>query len=138
MFTDPLASPTGFPFKVAQVPETLSDPAKYDARRRICDLGYLRHLYRRSDGTVGYRCPAEPVDQYLRKGGTVEQTVGRKCVCNGLAGTVAFAQLRADGACEHPLVTAGDDFALIAQFLHPGSDSYSAADVLHLLLTQPS
>src|SRR5690606_34287975 len=47
---DPLASPTGFPFKVADVPGTLADPAVYDARPRLCDLGYLRIPYEKTDG----------------------------------------------------------------------------------------
>ena len=135
VFTDPLASPTGFPFKVAQLENTLSDAANYQARRRICDLGYLRHLYRRADGTIGYRCPAEPLDQYRRKGGTVEQTIGRKCVCNGLPATVGLPQVHPEGLDELPFVTAGDDFAHLAQFVSPGADTYSAADVLRHLLS---
>ena len=39
--TDPAASPTGFPFKVVQLPDTQSDPAVYEARERVCDLGSL-------------------------------------------------------------------------------------------------
>jgi len=35
IFTDPLASPTGFPFKVAAISGTLSDPAVLAARERI-------------------------------------------------------------------------------------------------------
>ena len=134
VFTDPLASPTGFPFKVAELNETLSDPVNYQNRRRVCDLGYLRHLYRKEDGTIGYRCPAEPLKHYLRKGGTADQTVGRKCVCNGLPATVGLAQTRTGGVGELPLVTAGDDLTHLAQFLPPGAESYSAADVIRQLL----
>lgn len=134
VFTDPLASPTGFPFKVAQLEQTLSDPVNYLNRRRVCDLGYLRHLYRKDDGTIGYRCPAEPLKHYLRKGGTVGETVGRKCVCNGLPATVGLPQMRADGVGEFPLVTAGDDLSHLAQFLPPGAETYSAADVIRKLL----
>jgi nitronate monooxygenase len=134
VFTDPVASPTGFPFKVAQLENTLSQPANYQARRRICDLGYLRHLYRKADGTIGYRCPAEPLHNYLRKGGAIEQTHGRKCICNALPATVGQAQVRAEGPDEPPIVTAGDDLIHIAQFLAPDRDSYSAADVLRRLL----
>ena len=134
VFTDPVASPTGFPFKVAQLENTLSDPATYRARRRICDLGYLRHPYRKGDGTIGYRCPAEPVTQYLRKGGSAEQTLGRKCVCNGLPATVGLAQVRSESVDEPFLVTVGDDFTQLAKFLPAGSHSYSAADVLRKLL----
>jgi nitronate monooxygenase len=134
VFTDPVASPTGFPFKVAQLEQSLSEETNYQARSRICDLGYLRHLYRKADGSVGYRCPAEPVEDFLKKGGTIEQTVGRKCVCNGLPATVGFAQARANGIFELPLVTAGDDLVHLAQVIPPGQDSFSAADVLQYIL----
>jgi nitronate monooxygenase len=134
VFTDPVASPTGFPFKVARMEQTLSEIDQYQTRRRVCDLGYLRHLYRRADGSVGYRCPAEPEKQFLRKGGTVEQAVGRKCVCNGLPATVGIGQVRRDGMAEMPLVTAGDDLVRLHQFLPAGSDAYTAADVVRLLL----
>jgi nitronate monooxygenase len=134
VFTDPIASPTGFPFKVAQLRPTLSDAANYQARVRICDLGYLRHPYRRADGSVGYRCPAEPVEHYRRKGGTVQETLGRKCICNALPATAGLPQLRRTSPDELPLVTAGDDICLLAQFVPPGRDSYSAADVLGMLL----
>lgn len=134
VFTDPTASPTGFPFKVAQMENNLSDAVGYESRRRICDLGYLRHLYRKSNGTIGYRCPAEPLNNFLRKGGRTEQTLGRKCVCNGLLPTIGLPQIRSDGMVELPLVTAGDDLAHLAQFLPAGRDSYSAADVLRRLL----
>jgi NAD(P)H-dependent flavin oxidoreductase YrpB (nitropropane dioxygenase family) len=134
VFTDPLASPTGFPFKVTELEKTLSDPTLYEERPRLCDLGYLRHLYRKADGTVGYRCPAEPVEDYVRKGGDASETKGRKCVCNGLPSTVGLAQERSGQPPELPLVTAGDDVAQIAQFLPPGAESYSAADVLDKLL----
>lgn len=137
VFTDPAASPTGFPFKVAQLENTLSETRLYETRRRICDLGYLRHVYRKADNSLGYRCPAEPVDHYLRKGGTLGQTVGRKCVCNALPAAVGFGQVRAEGVPELPLVTAGDDLSQIAEFLPPGCDSYSAADVLSKLLPVP-
>jgi nitronate monooxygenase len=134
VFTDPLASPTGFPFKVAQMERTMSEASEYHARQRICDLGYLRHLYRKADGSVGYRCPAEPIENFLRKGGTAEQTIGRKCVCNGLPATVGIGQVRADGLAELPFVTAGDDLVEIARFLSAGRDGYTAADVVRLLL----
>lgn len=131
--TDPLASPTGFPFKIAQLTQTLSDAAAYAKRQRICDLGYLRQLFRRPDGSVGYRCAAEPVADFVRKGGEEADTVGRKCLCNGLAATVGLAQTR-DGEAELPIVTAGDDLSQLTRFFAPNRDSYSAADVIRALL----
>jgi NAD(P)H-dependent flavin oxidoreductase YrpB (nitropropane dioxygenase family) len=133
VFTDPVASPTGFPFKVLQKRGTMSEATEYASRTRICDLGYLRHLYRKADGSVGYRCPAEPIQDYLRKGGEMAETTGRKCVCNGLPGTVGYAQVRG-GELEPALMTAGNDVSGIARFLPPGADSYTAADVVRCLL----
>jgi NAD(P)H-dependent flavin oxidoreductase YrpB (nitropropane dioxygenase family) len=131
VFTDPLASPTGFPFKVVQVEGTLSDAAVYTRRERICDLGYLRQPYRRADGTIGYRCAAEPVADYVRKGGLAERTIGRKCLCNGLAATVQLGQLR-DGVPDVPIVTAGNEVEDVARFAAT-DDRYSAADVVRVL-----
>jgi len=134
VFTDPYASPTGFPFKVLQLAGTVSEPEVFAQRESICDLGYLRQCYRQADGNVGYRCPGEPLEDYLRKGGNQADTVGRKCVCNGLLSAVAYAQVRRSGEVEPPLVTAGDDAAQVHRFLKPGRDSYSADDVLDALL----
>ncbi len=134
VFTDPLASPTGFPFKVLQLEGTMSDAKVCAERTRICDLGYLRHPYRKDDGTLGYRCPAEPVANYIRKGGAEQSVVGRKCVCNGLLSTIGLPQTQAEGYVEHALLTAGDDAADVAQFVPAGRDTYTAADVIERLL----
>ncbi len=134
VFTSPTASPTGFPFKIALVPGTLSDQAAYDARPRICDLGFLHSLFKKADGSLGYRCSAEPVDDYVKKGGKEEDTVGRACLCNTLVATAGFPQRRKDGYLEQPLVTSGDDLVNILHFLKPGQLSYSAADVINQLL----
>jgi NAD(P)H-dependent flavin oxidoreductase YrpB (nitropropane dioxygenase family) len=80
VFTDPVASPTGYPFKVLEIPNTLSDDQVYKARPRLCSLGYLRSAFMKEDGSIGYRCPAEPVEDWVKKGGEVEATVGRKCL----------------------------------------------------------
>jgi nitronate monooxygenase len=134
VFTDPYASPTGFPFKVLQLAGTVSNADEFAARERVCDLGYLRQCYREGDRTVGYRCPGEPLDDYLRKGGKEPETSGRKCVCNGLVSAVGYGQVRHSGEVEPSLVTAGDDAAGIHRFLRPGRDRYSADDVLDSLL----
>ena len=135
VFTDPLASPTGFPFKVAQLEGTASAFQIYQERKRVCDLGYLREPYAVSEGSIGYRCSAEPVANYVAKGGKVEDTLGRKCLCNALMANVGHGQVRKDGAAELPLVTTGDDLNTIAQFLAPGEDSYGAEDVVRSLLS---
>jgi nitronate monooxygenase len=130
VFTDPLASPTGFPFKVAQLEGTLSDENVYAARPRICDLGFLREAYRTSDGKVDFRCPGEPVTLYVSKGGKPENTVGRKCLCNGLVANIGHAQVRNGKRVEPGIITSGDDLRNVPQFLSAGQTSYSAADVI--------
>lgn len=132
VFTDPAASPTGFPFKVATLPGTVADPAVYAARERVCDLGYLRQPYRQADGSIGYRCAAEPVEAYLRKGGELADTVGRACLCNGLMATVELGQLR-HGTAEPAIVTAGNEVTDLARLVRDGEERYSAADVIRYL-----
>ena len=134
VFTDPLASPTGFPFKVARLEGTLSEPEVYNQRKRVCDLGFLRELYRKADGTIGYRCPAEPVASYLAKGGKIEDTVNRKCLCNGLVSNIGYPQHFKGGGHEWAILTLGDDYVNIVQFCKPGSLDFTAADVIRTIL----
>lgn len=138
VFTDPLASPTGFPFKVVRLAESMSEPEFYERRTRICDVGYLRQAYRRPDGKVGYRCAAEPEEQYLKKGGQRADTVGRKCICNALFATIGLAQTKAtpEGLqTERCLITAGNDVTDLARLFPAGQSSYTAADVVTYLLS---
>jgi NAD(P)H-dependent flavin oxidoreductase YrpB (nitropropane dioxygenase family) len=132
--TDPLASPTGFPFKVASVPGTMSDPELYADRQRLCDLSYLRVPYERKPGVVGYRCPAEAVDTYVRKGGDIADTVDRKCLCNGLMANVGLGQTRKDGYQEPPIVTLGADLDGVAKMLADLPDGWTAAQAVDHLL----
>jgi len=134
VFTDPLASPTGFPFKVAQLAGTLSDPAIHAARPRICDLGFLREAYRTPDGKIDYRCPGEPATVYVSKGGKLENTVGRKCLCNALVANIGLAQIRNGKHIEQGLITSGDDLKAIPQFLTTGQNTYTAENVVEKLL----
>jgi nitronate monooxygenase len=138
VFTDPLASPTGFPFKVAQLEGTSSSLQVYQERTRVCDLGFLREPYFTEEGGIGYRCAAEPVANYVAKGGTAENTVGRKCLCNALLANVGHPQVRNGAGGEPALVTVGDDLNSVAQFLAPGRESYSAADVVASMLSLTS
>ncbi len=130
---DPRASPTGFPFKVISVDGTVSEEAVYESRPRLCDLSYLRQAYQREDGSIGYRCAAEPVHMFVKKGGSVDDTVGRKCLCNGLVATIGMAQHRKDGYVEDRIMTLGEDLDgprdLIAR--HP--QGWTAAQALAYL-----
>lgn len=138
VFTDPIASPTGFPFKVLSIADSLSEADVYEERSRNCDLGYLREAYLRADGTPAWRCSAENQETYVRHGGKLEDTVGRKCLCNGLMANIGLPQVRRDKTLERPLVTCGDDLSGITRILGPDRSSYRSSDVLDYLLTKES
>ena len=132
VFTDPVASPTGYPFKVAVVPDTLSEKKVYESRKRICNQGVLVNLYRRRDGSIDYRCSAEDVDNYTKKGGKPEDTIGRKCICNGLMPT---AGINPDPN-ERPIVTIGDDLNFLPRLMPDENSGYNVENVFRYMLEQ--
>ncbi len=127
-------SPTGFPFKVASLEGSLSDPEVVAARPRLCDLGFLATPFLRDNGAVGHRCSAEPEKPFARKGGGNDDTEGRLCLCNALMANVGLGQTRATGYVEKPLITLGanlDGPERLAA-LHP--EGWTAREALDWLL----
>lgn len=112
------------------MPGTLSEEGVLDVRPRICALAYLREAYRTTDGTVGFRCPAEPVNVYESKGGDQAATEGRACICNAHVATIAPPQIRAGRLVEPGIITMGDDLPGGARFLRPDATAYTAAHVI--------
>jgi len=133
---DPVGSSSGFPFNVAQLPGTMSEVEVFDGRTRVCDLGYLRHAYKNERGKVAFRCPSEPVQTYLNRGGKIEDALGRKCLCNGLLATVGLGQKRKDGT-ELPIVTLGRSTEFIHELIDNDEGCYAAIDALRYLLGKP-
>jgi nitronate monooxygenase len=133
---DPVGSSSGFPFNVAQLPGTMSEVEVFDGRTRVCDLGYLRHAYKNERGKVAFRCPSEPVQTYLNRGGKIEDALGRKCLCNGLLATVGLGQKRKDGT-ELPIVTLGRSTEFIHELIDNDEGCYTATDALRYLLGKP-
>ena len=128
VITDFRASPTGYPFKRVEVEANHRREAC-----RACDLGYLRTVYAKDDGTLGYRCPAGPRKPFLSKGGSAEEAEGKHCLCNGLLATIGLGQIRR-GTPVQPLVTWGDDMRFLDPILGSEKSSYSAGEVLDYLL----
>ncbi len=128
-------SPTGFPFRVVELDGSLTEDAVLAERTKVCDVGALRTAYKREDGKVDYRCPAEPDDHYLRKGGRDANIEGRVCLCNALLSSAGVPQRRKNGYVEPLIVTSGGDLgpvrALIASV---DGGAYAAADVIRYLL----
>lgn len=127
--TDFQASPTGYPFKRAELSHGCVPPS-----RRVCDLGYLRHVYEKKDGSLSYRCPSGPKKGYLSKGGTEEESEGKQCLCNGLLSTIGLGQVR-NGEPLPPLVTLGEDMSFLDALVKEDSIQYSAQNVIDYLLS---
>lgn len=129
--TDRRISPSGFPFKVVELKGTIGDEPCYLARVRRCDRGALQSLYERDDGTIGYRCASESMEVYIAKGGSVTDTTGRGCLCNGLLVT---AGLNSAGDEEPAVVTLGDDVSFLRRVMPTADSPYCVNDVLKYLL----
>ncbi|MBI5544776.1 MAG: nitronate monooxygenase [Deltaproteobacteria bacterium] len=148
--TEPLMSPAGFPFKVAQVPGTISERSVRDERERwsCCDLGHLvtpletrRHVVR-ADGTseeiaeLQMMCPAEPLEAFLRKGGLPLRRKDSICLCNALMSAAGYPAIRGGRYLEPPIVTMGDQSAKDVRAIqkHTRSMAYSARAALSYVL----
>ncbi len=135
VYTNPHGSPSGFPFKEMHMEGTLSDADIYSSRQRICDIGAFRNMYCKPDGKIGYRCSAEPVDDFVKKGGTTDVADGTRCLCNALCATVGLGQTRPtqNNFEEPPLVTVGDDLSFVADITD--GDIYTAKQAVDYLLS---
>jgi NAD(P)H-dependent flavin oxidoreductase YrpB (nitropropane dioxygenase family) len=133
--TDHRASPTGFPFKVVELPGTVGEQSTYEERPRLCDLGYLRSSHISDDAKVSYRCAAEPRDPFLKKGGETPELEGRICLCNGLMAAIGLGQQRPDGYEEAPLLTLGASLGDIDAMLEVFPKGWSARDVVARLVS---
>ena len=129
--TDGRISPTGFPFKVIEMEGTNGIPARRAKRQRHCDLGYLQEAYVDAKGRLLARCSAEPVEDYVRKGGRIEDTDRRGCLCNGLMANIGLGQRREEGE-ELPLFTGGDELSCLP-LGSAEEPSYSAVEVIEFL-----
>jgi len=129
--TDGRISPTGFPFKVVELEGTLGIPENMEKRRRVCELGYLQQIYLDKDCEIKRRCPSEPIQSYLAKGGDKEETEGRGCLCNALFANIGLAQRRPWGN-EGEIFTAGDEIVNLP-LGSAKKPHYTASDVIDYL-----
>jgi NAD(P)H-dependent flavin oxidoreductase YrpB (nitropropane dioxygenase family) len=127
--TDSRISPTGFPFKVAEVEGSIADSTIYKERVRVCNKGLLVTAYEKEGGRIGYRCSAEPEDKFTQKGGNPSDLPGRGCLCNGLLATAGVGD-----SIEPPIITLGDDLAFLQKLMKHNEDAYTAEDVIKYLL----
>lgn len=131
--TSATASPSGFPFQVVQIPGTLSDPCVYESRKRVCNIGHLAQAYQKDGGGIGFRCPGEPVEAFVRKGGDISETVGKICLCNGLGAAAGYGRMSPSGP--EPIIgTLGKDVEFYARMKVRPDGGYSADDVIAYML----
>ncbi len=133
VMADPIVSPSGFPFQVVGLGDSLSILEVYRRRRRACRFGYLVVAYEKPEGGIGFRCPAGPITAYKREGGSVQSTRGKVCLCSGLAATAEASQ-RPEAPYEPYIVTLGKDLRFIRGLLGSEYGSYSAKDVIRSIL----
>ncbi len=141
-----LFSPTGFPFKVVQLPGTLADRTVFSDRRRVCDLGLLQQQGLSKPAADGsrrlfQRCPAAPVQGFVSKRGLERNTEDRRCLCNGLLACVGLGQVgnQKDELAEEPaIVTLGNHLDGVRRLSHQGQTPYWVRDVVtDILGTDP-
>lgn len=133
VFTHPGASPTGYPFKIGLLKDTLSDIAEFMGRKRVCNMGLLREPYEAPDGAIGYRCPAEPEAAFIAKGGSPARASGARCLCNALLANIGLGMSYAGARMERPLLTVGKHLESLRRLLQRFGTDYTADDVLHFL-----
>jgi hypothetical protein len=69
----------------------------------------------------------------LKKDGTIEETVGRKCLCNGLFSNIGLGQHRRDGYEEAPIVTLGSDVDGCRELLKDFPGGWDAAQAMDFI-----
>ena len=139
-----LFSPTGFPFKVVQLVDTLADDEVYNSRRRVCDIGLLQQRGLTKPAEDGkrrlfQRCPAAPLDDFVSKRGLPLNAADRRCLCNGLLACVGLGQsgIKDSVRGEEPaIVTLGNHLDGIRRLSRNGQTPYWVHDVVSDILPQ--
>ncbi len=141
VYNDPRISPTYYAFRVDRNIEgvpSIGDTDVYEdwsANHRSCTIGRLRERTTHN-GRLTWICKAEPVEDYIRKGGKTEDTVGAGCLCENLLSAIDLGQTHKDGYEVPPLYSSGTEQG---QYFLPevlrGRNSYTAKDVVEFLVS---
>jgi NAD(P)H-dependent flavin oxidoreductase YrpB (nitropropane dioxygenase family) len=133
-----LFSPTGYPFKVVQIEDTLADDEVYAARRRVCDLGLLQQRGLSQPAADGKRklftrCQAAPIEDFVNKRGLPRNTEEKRCLCNGLLSCVGLGQVglpKGELTEEPAIVTLGNHLDGIRRLSSHGQSRYWVKDAV--------
>lgn len=129
VMTDADLSSSGFPFKKALIEGTLSQKDVIEKTKRICTLGYLVQAYLKENGSIGFRCPAEKPEVFIKKGGNPEDMKGKICLCRALTAACGHA---ADPK-EPMVVTLGKELQAVKELTQEHGGNYSAEEVIIFL-----
>lgn len=131
-------SPTGFSFKVVQLQDTLADDDIYASRRRVCDIGMLqqRGFHKpdeQGERVLFQRCPAGPIENFVKNRGIERNTDERRCLCNGLLACVGLGQVKeiqGEVVEEPAIVTLGNHLDGVRRLSRQGQVHYYVQDVV--------
>lgn len=126
--TDHLVSPTGFPFKVASLPYTMSEDLVYRSRQRRCVHKHLSTVYRQN-GQITTRCLAGRIDTYLQLGGFPGDIADTRCLCSGLLSAAGIGDFG-----EPAIVTLGSDLSFLPHLMRDENDIYGTLDVIKYIM----
>ncbi len=142
-----LFSPTGFCFKVADVENTLFDNSIYLMRKRACDIGLLRQIGLDKPNEAGQRrlfqrCPAEPLESFVKNRGLLRNSAEKRCLCNGLIAGAGFPQTTRNNQnqeWEEPsIVTIGENLDGVRRLSSNGQHPYWCIDIAKDILGERS
>lgn len=127
------ASPTGFDFRELVLEGTLSQEDVLNKRVRGCRFGCLRTVYyfidEEGSGSLGYRCPAEPINIFTGKGGDIEKARYARCLCATLIADTGH------GDPSEPIyITAGTHINDIQNLINDNGELYTAEDVVNWIM----
>jgi len=83
--------------------------------------------------TLFQRCPAGPIDSFVKNRGLERNTEERRCLCNGLLSCVGLGQVKKQQGelVEEPaIVTLGNDLEGVRRFSRQGQTHYYAQEVI--------
>jgi hypothetical protein len=78
-----------------------------------------------------FSCPAEPEAAFVRKGGEIEMTKGKMCICNGSVASSGHGQIG-----DERFFTLGKDLSPIAELMAKNPDGYTAEDVIGFVFSE--
>ena len=134
VFTDPLASPTGFPFRSYACKVAIPSTTYTREGHVFATLVFCANRTEQRRAAPAIAVPPSQLASILPRVARRKTQWVESVSCNALMANIGHPQIRNGPRMEKGLVTAGDDLSNISRFLAPNRSSYNAADVIAALL----